>query len=209
MREIICAEAVGWLSQHLGSGAVITSMPDMDELAMQEGAYCDWFIDAALACMDATAAGQPCMFLQTDRKIAGRTLSKPSLVAKAASIKGLQLKWHKVVIRAVDSVNLYRPGFSHLLCYGDASCKPGKATPDVLRRGEAFYKNGIPFNVAELCLDMLKPGAKVIAPFCGRGTIPILAEQRGFESIGIDSDPEMVKIASEYALKHPDEVEEA
>lgn len=202
-RKIVCGDALEWLSKHRGVGSVITSMPELDEVSMNESDYVDWFKWAALECFKSTSEGHLTIFYQTDRLYKGRRISKPFMLMKAAEAAGVNLIWHKIVLRrGVGKIDIRRPGYSHMLAFGDDKCKAGKATPDVFEAGGVLYPNGTGLNAATVALQAaLKHGPRVCDPFCGRGTIPALAEAMGFERvIGVDLDPEQAEAAKQCRL---------
>src|SRR5690606_7627847 len=95
-----------------------------------------------------------------------------------------------------------RPGYSHLLCFGGEGVKAGKATPDVFHMGGQLYPNGMGLQAATVALQAaLAHGDRVCDPFCGRGTVPALAEAMGFSRIiGVDIDPSQCASAKQTRL---------
>jgi hypothetical protein len=204
-REIICADATEWLRQNRDVGSVITSLPDMEEIGQTNSElYLNWFRDAAKQCFKSASRGHPIIFYQTDRLIDGRRLSKfNALMTAANSLNGYELVWHKIVLRRdAGKTDLRRPGYSHLICFGDHKVRPGRPTPDVMHAGKLLYPNGTSVTAATTALQTaLRHGTTVTDPFCGRGTIPALAEPMGFEKIiGVDIDRQQVEAAKALRL---------
>lgn len=202
-RKIICTDALAWLEKHRDVGSVITSMPELDEVSMSEDDYVTWFQRAARECFRSTSEGHLTVFYQTDRLYKGRRISKPFMLMKAAEQCKVSLIWHKIVLRRdPGKIDIRRPGYSHLLAFGDDECKAGKATPDVFEAGGVLYPNGTGLNAATVALQAaLRHGPRVCDPFCGRGTIPALAEAMGFERVtGVDLDPEQAEAARQCRL---------
>jgi hypothetical protein len=202
-REVYCEDALQWLPKNRGRGAIITSLPDLEEIGFKITAqsdiyeYINWFWAATRECLEFLPKGVPAVFLQTDRKGNGKTLSKFSLLYTESPLNYTEsplsefsLLFHKIVLRTgVGKVDLYRPTYSHLIAIGDKTCKPGKATPDVIENGGVVYKNGFPLNAARLAVNfMVGKTNTIIDPFCGRGTILAVANELGFNSIGVDID---------------------
>jgi hypothetical protein len=91
-REIICADAFVWLPANMHRGAIVTGLPDMAELGMQDVAgYHHWFQGALTHCMQAVTKGQPAIFCQTDRKANGGIVSKAAWMVEVANQCGKRL----------------------------------------------------------------------------------------------------------------------
>lgn len=191
-RKIICDDALDWLPKNRDLGSIVTSLPDMEEIGLKSStAYVSWFHDAAGECFKSTSHGHPTIFYQTDRLINGRRLSKFFNLYLAARNWNRHLVWHKIVLRKdAGKIDLRRPGYSHLICFGDEKVRPGKPTADVIPMGKPLYPNGMNLKAAHTALSLaLKHGVDVADPFCGMGTVPCLAEDMGFDTIiGVDID---------------------
>jgi hypothetical protein len=206
MKSILCTDAIGWLADNRNVGAIVTSLPDAEEVGTSLSEWTGWFRDAVARCLRAASPDAPLVFYQTDRKIAGRLVSKASLIIDAAAREGAGLIWHKVAIRrGIGKIDLYRPGFSHLIAVG-RNARSGASTPDVLDAGRALYRNGIGVEVARLAVEFAsgKGRRPVVDPFCGRGTIPAVADALGVETVGIDIDPEQARASEALRLSLAD-----
>lgn len=202
-RVIIEADALEWLKDHQDVGSIVTSMPDMEETSHTADAYPEWFFNAAIACFESTSQGHPTIFYQTDRLHKGKRISKAHILFDAAFEAGRRVVWHKIVLRRdPGKIDLRRPGYTHLLAFGDESVTAGKATPDVFDRGGVLYPNGMGVTAATTALAMAeRHGLRVCDPFCGRGTVPALAEHMSFNRIvGVDIDPAQVAAAKATRL---------
>lgn len=202
-RKIICDDALEWMIRNRDVGSIITSLPDMEETGQTEDTYIDWFNEAAMQCFRSASNGHPIIFYQTDRLLKGRRLSKAFNLMWPAEELNYELVWHKIVLRRdVGKTDIRRPSYSHLLCFGDAKVKPGKPTPDVLHTGGTLYPNGMGITAATVALQAaFRHGTAVCDPFCGRGTVPALAERMGFEKIiGVDIDEKQVTAARALRL---------
>lgn len=198
-KQIICADAIEWLAgPGIGDGAIVTSPPDAEEIGLPPAEWQDWFRNAIDLCIAASAG--PCCFYVTDRRADGQLLSKAHMVLEAAWLAGAKVAWHKIALRrAPGKTDLYRPGFSHLIAVGG---KAGKASPDVFDRGAMLYPNGTGVKAARVACEWAGQSCSTIVdPFCGRGTIPAVAEALGYMAIGVDIDPEQCKHAEALRLQ--------
>ena len=200
-REVLEVDALRWMLQHPNSGPVVTSPPDAEELGLGISAWATWFDTAVERCL-LTAGDHPSVFYLSDRKHAGRVISKAAVVLDAASAYGLGLLWHKIVLRrGVGKVNLHRPGFDHLIAVGGPDCRPGQATADVIERGPALWNHGLGTNPARVAAALAAAHSdRLIAPFAGHGTALAAAEEIGLRSIGLELDPARAAIARTSTL---------
>lgn len=190
--EVITADSLEWLPKHRNLGTIFASIADMDEVKMNERDYIVWFTEIAKECFLSASKTHPVLFYQTDRLLNGRRISKPFILMSVALSLGYELVWHKIVLRReIGKIDLYRAGFSHLLCFADSSLKCGKASPDVMYSGRFLHPYGVGMNAAKFALRFaLNYGKSVCDPFCGHGTIPAVARMLGFEKIiAVDIDP--------------------
>lgn len=204
-RKVICADAIDWLSaKSRNLGSIITSLPDLEETGFKDTDYVDFFIKAAKLCLMKTSEGHPTIFYQTDRLYKGKRISKLHMLLKAAEETGHKVVWHKIVMRRdAGAIDIRRPGFSHLICFGDDKVKAGKATTDLIPKSKPLYPNGMNVHAAMMALRIAEQyGNRVCDPFCGRGTVLALAEvSKKFKKIiGVDIDPEQCKAAKQTRL---------
>jgi hypothetical protein len=192
----VCADAVEWLTNRRDVGAVVTSLPDAAETGMAMERWEGWFVAAAHLCMSAASESAPAVFYQTDRKADGKVYSKSALLFAAASRGRIRLLWHKVVLRrGVGKIDLHRPGYTHLMAFSVGG-KPGAATPDVIDAGKMIYPNAMGMNAALLSVRFAQSTCRrLVDPFCGRGTVPVLADALGMTAIGVDIDQTQVDAA--------------
>lgn len=200
-RTVICADATEFLRDSKCFPAVVTSLPDAEETNMELSKWRQWFID----CVKTIAAKTEtyAIFYQTDRKADGVLHSKAALVFKAAEMAGANVVWHKIVLRRQPGgVDLFRPGFTHLICVSKKG-KSGKATADVFERGKMIYDNAMGLNAVRAALGFIKEVGKVssvVDPFCGRGTILAAAEKMGMGAVGVDIDEKQCQYAREFSF---------
>ena len=202
-KEIVCADALEWLSGATDIGAIVTSLPDAEEIGEPIDRWREWFREAVRRCVGAASESAPLVFYQTDRKLAGATFSKAALVVTAAEEVGARLLWHQIALRRdVGAVDLHRPGYTHLLAVSRGA-RPGTATADVIARGSVLYPNGMGLNAAAFAVRFAagKEKRTIVDPFCGRGTVPAVAEALGLRAIGVDIDPAQCERARALRLE--------
>jgi len=202
-KRIICADALRWLANDCPPCAIVTSPPEMAELQISLAEYEEWYGNAIGLCMRAAGPGCPVVVYATDRKAEGQWVSKPALIVSIAKAYGWRLLWHRIVLRRdVGKVDLHRPGYAHLLAVGPAECRPGVALPDVMERGHMLYPDAMGFIPGRVSVNFAGTYSNlIIDPFCGRGTVPAIAEALGFEAIGVDIDPTQCAHAEKISLK--------
>ncbi|NDA64037.1 MAG: SAM-dependent methyltransferase, partial [Chitinophagia bacterium] len=189
--------------QNSQNDSIVTSIPDMSEVGLKFDAYITFFRTAAKLCLEATKPTGYTIFLQTDRKHNG-WLDKSYLIQDEAHKLGVRLLWHKIALRtAVGKTDLYRPTYSHMLCFSKTG-SIGTPFPDVLERGTVTYANGFGILAVKAVIEYLhKRGIRrVTDPFVGSGTTLAIAELFGIDSIGVDIDPEQCKKARVLKLQH-------
>lgn len=176
----------------------------MAELGVNANDWAAWYCDALVRCFRALAPGAPAVIYSTDQKKDGGQISSFAIMHAAAEIADVRLLWHKIVLRRdVGKTDIHRPGFTHLAAFGGEGVRPGSASPDVMHRGHVLYPNGMGLIPARLaCEFAARPGLPIVDPFCGRGTIPAVADALGFEAIGLDIDPAQCKAAEALVLRN-------
>lgn len=198
--KFVNADALETISKYKGEGVIITSIPDMSELGMTDlGKYSFFFCCALTACIEASKE-TPLILYQTDRKIDGILFSKAATVLHHGLEHGMDIMWHKIIVRrGYDKVDLMKPGYSHMIAMGykDKGIKPGRASPDVIEFTGALYDNGMDYRATnQAILYAKKYSSTIIDPFCGKGTVPIMADDLGLDGIGIDIDEAQCKAAA-------------
>lgn len=213
-REIHQADGLAWCEQHQNVGAVVTSLPDPENIIFPEGSEYvgkpwHWFRAAIRASAQACHPEAPLVFRQTDRRDNG-THSKAHLLFDVllADSSPYRLLWHKIVLHQdPETTDLHRPTFAHLLAFGQKGVKPGGGHtrfPDVLRPGDKLYQNGMGLATAERLVQFAaRRDTTIVDPFCGRGTVPALADALGYHGVGVDLDPEQVAYAQDLRLSRP------
>lgn len=189
MRTILCADAIPWLQTNRQIGSVVTSLPDAEEIGSSILVWREWFLHAARSAIEAASLGCPVIFYQTDRKVNGRLESKAGLVLEAARQAEAKILWHKIALRrAVGGIDLHRPGYTHMIACARGG-RPGAATADVLMAGQKIYPNAMGLRAAIFaCKFASAYSDRLTDPFCGKGTVPAIAEAMGLDAWGIDID---------------------
>jgi hypothetical protein len=202
MKTIISADSFEWLPANRDQGSIITSLPDASEIGLDDlNEYEKWVRRAATECFASASEGCPVIFIQTDRRKGGRQFSKANLLINIATEQGWFLLWHKIELAAeVGKSSLYRPTFRNMLCFGRDKMSAGQATADVIPPSKRLYDMAFGFEAAQVCVEFCKRYTKRICdPFCGQGTVLHVAEELGVDSVGVDIDPKVCKIARRFA----------
>lgn len=200
-REVFCADAMLWLANHQNLDSVVTSIPEMEELNLNYKDYIDFFRSAAALCLKATKPKGYTIFLQTDRKYKG-WLDKSYLIMDEAHKLGHRMIWHKIALRTEPGkTDLYRPTYSHMLCFSQEG-KIGIPIPDVVPRGTIAYTHAFGVDAVRLVIGFLKQHRikKVYDVFVGSGTTLAVANEAGLDAVGVDIDPKQCKKAKELHL---------
>lgn len=189
-RVIYCRDALAWLRGRSGLECIVTSLPEMAEGSWKDVAgYRAFFMEAAGLCLSAVADTGYVVFLQTDRKRDG-WIDKSYWLNAAGEAAGMRLLWHKVALRVeVGKTDLYRPGWSHMLCFSRAG-RIGVPFADVVERGEMTYADAFGQTAVRAVLEWLsRQGVrKVVDPFVGSGTVVAMANALGMDAVGVDVD---------------------
>jgi hypothetical protein len=202
-RRIIHGDAFYELPNCERPNAIVTSLPDANDLGWPIDRYERWFRQMALLCLGHVKEDGTCVFYQTDRRHRGRILSKATILVELAGEAGHRLLWHKIVLRKQPGrIDLYRPGYSHLLAFS-RRMTPGQATPDVFEPDDGLHPNGMNLNATRWVVQYVARQAGrdlLIDPFCGEGTVIALAEHSFSRVVGIDKNARCVARATRLRL---------
>jgi hypothetical protein len=194
-REVICANTNLWIKSQTSFQAVITSLPDANEIGMDIHSWKDWFVEMVKTIVNLTKNGYA-IFYQTDRRVDGILIDKSYLASKGAEMAGANTIFHKIMLRRdVGKVDFFRPTYTHLICFSKDK-KAGRAIPDVINRGRMIYDNAMGLSACKMAVEFIKLNsqAKVICdPFCGSGSILAVANKYGFDAIGVDISQDQCK----------------
>lgn len=193
--EVIHGDAVAWLRAHAPrpGESLFTSLPDPAELSLGLDAWEAFFVDAAEACFGAVPPEGAVVFLQTDKRVAGRWISKAGLLLGVAARLGVPLIFHKIVLRhPAGLVAQGRPTYSHLMGFSTAGRMPdARSTADVIAvPGPAAWSHGMGAEVGSAALRAIfavAPGTqRLLAPFCGLGEALMAAQAAGIGGVGVE-----------------------
>jgi hypothetical protein len=209
-REVIHGDAIDWLLAHpsLATTSVITSLPDVSELGVSLDSWRQFFLAAARACLLSTADDGLSVFIQTDNKRDGRWISKAGLLLRVADELDVPLVFHKIVCRHPPGARIHgRPGYSHMLAFSRRALDDADhPTPDVLPdQGEMPWNHSIGTRAAAAAVDAVRQMSpqtnRIVVPCCGIGTILAVANERGFDVIGIERNRKRADAARIFTLE--------
>lgn len=194
-REVITGDGIAWLrGAKLGpEHAIVSSVPDLSEMKpMELEAWRQLAIEVtALACSKVAAESVVVMY-QTDIKVDGRTIDKAYLAQRGAEQAGAHCLWHKIVCRtAPGNTTFGRPAYGHWLAFSRGlRLPPELSTPDVLPDlGVMTWARAMPMSAATATCEFLRKYTAcrvVVDPFCGHGTILAVANEYGFDAVGVE-----------------------
>lgn len=211
--QILCQDSLAWLKSQPSHSIpnCVTGIPDMNELGKGTtfDEYLKFFKQSAQCIFQKVKEDGYCIFIQTDRKYEGQLIDKSYLLTDIAYKCGLKLMWHKIVCqRDVGKKDLFRPTYSHFLCYTIRGT-PGEAFADVFPVGSKLYDNATPYNAAQAAAEFISKQIKkqkkdsntfkydVIDPFVGQGTIGVAMISKELSFFGIDIDKTQCRLSEE------------
>lgn len=208
-REIIQADALEWLKNQplIAETSIITSMPDYSEfprLSLKE--WKSWFIQAAQLILEKSDPKGVVIFYQRDSKHEGAWVEKSYLCQRAAELVGAELLWHKIVCRAPPGqITFGRPAYSHLLCFSkELRLELTASTPDIITQvGKVTWTRGMGQKICEFACDFVKEHTQsktILDPFCGHGSVLAVANQRGFDAVGVELSRKRAERARQLSL---------
>jgi hypothetical protein len=206
-RRIIQADALEWMRANAASpdASVITSLPDVSELALEFESWRAWFIDAARQVIRWIPPGGVAIFYQSDIRHRGVWVDKGYLVMRAAEEERASLVWHKIVCRRPPGTIAFgRPSYSHMLCFSRRAQVVRHPGPDVLPdAGFSPWSKGMGTTACRVACRWLKDDTStrvIVDPFCGRGTALAVANAMGFDAIGVDLSAKRCRAARSLVL---------
>jgi len=179
------ADLFDWLGAQSGWGAVVTMLPDAAELDMADADYRRWLASAATRCFAASAG--PTVFAITDRMRDGEWVDKAALITNAGRPNDAPMLWHKIALRrAVGTIDLHRPTYSHILAYGPG--RPGRRRPDVIDGGPRSWPNAVGAETARFVAEWFRDVGvrRVLNPAGGAGTFALACDRVGLETRACD-----------------------
>ncbi len=192
-REVVVAEALAWLAHNPAPlhASVITSLPDVTEVPLDLDAWREWFIDAASRVISWVPRAGVSIFYQTDIRHQGTWIDKGHLVMCAADRTKAHILWHKIVCRhPAGTLGQGRANYSHMIAISLTARPPKKPRADVLPdAGLMTWTRAMGVTAARHACEYLREEtntATVVDPFCGYGTVLAVANELGFDALGID-----------------------
>jgi hypothetical protein len=124
---------------------------------------------------------------------------------RAAEEEGRAILWHTIVCRRPPgTVAPGRPSYSHMICVAcgvQAARPPG---PDVIPdAGTMTWSRAIGLEACRAACRFVRDevgSRSVVDPFCGRGTVPAVANAIGLDAIGIEISAKRCRAARALAV---------
>lgn len=197
IREVYCEDANIWILDKQFD-IIITSLPDMEEVGTTLGNWQEWIKITCNNIINSSNDNSVIFFYQTDRKYNGRIIDKKTMISQVFLSRGYNNILSKIVLRREpNKIDLFRPTYTNLFGFSRA-IKSGATTPDVIYAGKMIYNNAMGFNAVEVCINFLKAKkleGTILDPFCGQGSVLKIANDLGYNAIGVDILQEQVNKA--------------
>ena len=220
-RTVHCAEALAWLEEQESLPNVLTSLPDITEIAgpplnvRDAQTYREFLVTTTALITRKLRPGCVALFCQTNSLFAGTLIDKAHCLTAGALSVGAPQLWHKILLRSdVGTIKPGKlPGWSSLLAYaspldaGDTQLHArGPAFPDVFHRGDTAWSRAIGVDAALAACKFIKGrgGDEVLDMFCGTGTVLAAANHIGLSAVGVDLSPKRVRHAKVMELMSVD-----
>ena len=212
MRLVAHADAFAWLAENPAApfSSVVTSLPDVSEVpAMGFEGWRTWFIEAAYRVIAWLPPSGVAIFYQSDVVHRGTWIDKSYLVQRALERTEATLAWHAIVCRKPPgTIARGRATYTHMLCVRasaitGAITEPANRGPDVLDAGAMPWSKAMGVEACRAACAYLKRDTQtrtVVDPFCGRGTVLAVAEELGFEAIGVDISAKRCRAARKLSI---------
>lgn len=194
-RRVVQAEALGWLAANPAEehASVVTSLPDVSETdARDVDPWRAWFVSAARALVRWVPEAGVAIFYQSDIRRGGEWIDKGYLVMRAAEEERAKVIFHKIVCRKpAGTVSVGRPSYSHMIAIARGErALPKRPGPDVLAdAGAMSWSRAMGASACRVACQFLRDETDtrvVVDPFCGRGTVLAVANEMGFDALGVD-----------------------
>lgn len=202
-RAVFQADAFVWMDENPATPgtSVITSLPDVSELsAMDLDTWKEWFVGAARHVLRWVPDDGVAVFYQSDIRHHGAWIDKGHLVMCAADAENATVLWHTIVCRKPPgTIALGRPSYSHMICVARRPRAVRHPGPDVLPdAGAMSWSKAMGADACRMACRFLREDTDtkvVVDPFCGRGTVLAVANEMGFDAIGVDIGGKRVRTA--------------
>lgn len=199
---ILTADSFQWIHEQPDNSlpSVILSFPDYYEVkdSLEDLAhYKRWVLEFIETLFRKVQRDQYVIFIQTDTRINGIWLDKSHLIQSASNVP--PLLFHKIIVKSMRP-HIQRPTYSHILCFSPENHSGGGRCifEDVIDRGDVLWRNGTSIEALGKLLRFLHQRGirKILDPFCGHGTIAMVAREYGIQCDCIDIDPHMIEITT-------------
>ncbi|MBX5482971.1 MAG: SAM-dependent methyltransferase [Myxococcaceae bacterium] len=209
------ADARVWLDAQppgtFSRGSFITSLPDISELSSHTlESWKRWFMDAAAQVIRVCPDDGVAIFFQSDIKKGDAWIDKGYLVMRAAEeVGGVRLLWHRIACRNRPGTPTQgRATWSHLLCFSrSVSAALARPLPDVLPdMGEANWVRGMGDEVCRLACRYVRDNTgtrTIFDPYCGRGMVLAIANECGFDAVGVELSAKRARQAAAHRRTVP------
>ena len=202
-RSVFQADAFAWMNENAAAPgtSVITSLPDVSELSgMDLAAWKDWFVGAARRILQWIPDDGVAVFYQSDIRHRGAWVDKGHLVMCAVDAEDATVLWHKIVCRKPPgTIALGRASYSHMICAARVGRPVRRPGPDVLSdAGAMSWSRAMGEEACRVACRFLRDDTDtkvIVDPFCGRGTVLAVANEMGFDAIGVDIGGKRVRAA--------------
>lgn len=181
---------------------IVTSPPDLSETSLQVwDALFSLYASVFSRCVWSLRDVGVLAVVITDRKSSGTVIGKHDRVRSILENQGMSLFAHKVVVRTFK-IDLYRMGFSHLMCFRKKTAKrifvaspaPHEFRSDVWGPYQPIA--GLPRRLNSFAPQLVKVlvetftvrGDLVLDPFCGTGITQRVALGLGRTALGYEVD---------------------
>jgi hypothetical protein len=202
-RDVFEADALAWLAANPAAPrtSVVTSLPDVSEIVPRDfDAWRAWFIDAARAIVRWLPERGVAMFFQSDVIHRGAWIDKGYLVMRAAEHEAAAICFHKIVCRKPPGLSTSgRASYSHLIAVAREPHPSTRPSPDVLPdAGFMPWSKAMGVRACALACEWLAretDARTIVDPFCGHGTALAVANEMGFDAIGVDKSARQCRAA--------------
>ncbi len=214
-RDVFHAEALSWLAAHPAHEgmSIVTSLPDVSEMPSRDlDTWRAWFRGAAEQVLRWLPADGVAVFFQSDIRVHGTWIDKGYMVQRAAEDVGAVLLWHKIVCRKpAGTITHGRATYSHMLCFAPSQRPPPRRPgPDVLgNAGFMPWSRAMGVGACRLALRYVRDETAtrvVVDPFCGHGTALAVANDFGFDAVGVDLSARQCRAARKLVIAREGEV---
>jgi len=173
---------------------VVSSIPDISETGLGETAWLSFFTGSAAQCLRLVDDGGLVILFQTDTRKGGVWRDKSGLITHAVVEAGGVLLARKVICRIpAGKTSTSRAAYSHLLVYGRRPLDQTfpDVVPDViLNPGPLTWTRGVGLDAARAAFRFLRRHSPdtttVVDPYCGEGMLLAVANEAGFDAVGVE-----------------------